>query len=369
MGRKRTTHHGLPERWAFQHGAYYYRVPPGDSSQWDGKKLFRLGTVYSEALEVFAGRIAQGTITTFDQLIDSYIISILPLKAISTQTEDRRTLDILRRFLGAQDVAKFRPSDGPRLEKLLFARIDENNKRRERKFNGYRSVKKQMSMARDLFAFAKTETLIEGNPLADFQMDKRRRAARNKSKAPAFIPSFAHIEKCLPYAPEWLGLYIRLKVLTGVRQTDILRMDETVNIRQEGLFVDGHKVLGHRSVKAQIFTWTNELLLVVSAIQKLWPHSPLFFPRHGFNAKGKPEGFNDAWGRFRKKLEGAGLEPFAERYIRNRVGSEGSVAEAQERLGHADSATTEKFYRVDPVVVQPLGSNGKSKNIIQPPKI
>ena len=361
MGRKRKQNQGMPERWRFARGAYYYQVPPGQEHNWDGKKTFRLGKVYSEALEVFAGRVARGSIHSFNELIDAYIVEILPLKAISTQTTDRQALAILRHYLGKEDVKTFRPGDAVRLEKILFERIAENNKRRERQSNGFRTVKYQMSLTKDLFNFAKAEQIIEANPLSDFQMDKRRRAQRNKANAknPPFIPSFKHIKKCLPYAPKWLQLYIRLKEMTGVRQTDLLRMDSRINIRADGLFVDGHKVLGHRAVKAQIFAWTPELRAVVTEIDQLWKWSPLFFPKHGFNERGKPEAFNSAWSYFRKKLKRAGLQPFAERYIRNRVGSEGSVGEARERLGHTDEATTQKYYRVDPVVVQPLEPSSK----------
>ena len=44
---------GLPTRWKFQHGAYYYRVPPGDEKQWGGTKMYRLGKTLEEAQETF----------------------------------------------------------------------------------------------------------------------------------------------------------------------------------------------------------------------------------------------------------------------------------------------------------------------------
>ena len=31
---------GLPARWRHYHGAYYYRVPPGLESQWDGRTQY-----------------------------------------------------------------------------------------------------------------------------------------------------------------------------------------------------------------------------------------------------------------------------------------------------------------------------------------
>lgn len=42
---------GLPARWRFVHGAYYYEVPRGLESLWDGKKKFRLGGSLSMTFE------------------------------------------------------------------------------------------------------------------------------------------------------------------------------------------------------------------------------------------------------------------------------------------------------------------------------
>jgi len=43
----------LPNRWRFTHGAYYYQVPPGMEEFWSGKKTYRLGTKYDQAIREF----------------------------------------------------------------------------------------------------------------------------------------------------------------------------------------------------------------------------------------------------------------------------------------------------------------------------
>jgi hypothetical protein len=40
---RRPENRGLPSRWRFDHGAYYYQVPIGAEGAWDGKRTFRLG--------------------------------------------------------------------------------------------------------------------------------------------------------------------------------------------------------------------------------------------------------------------------------------------------------------------------------------
>lgn len=44
---------GLPNRWTFQHGAYYYRVPTGSEHLWNGKKMYRLGSSLETAGAAF----------------------------------------------------------------------------------------------------------------------------------------------------------------------------------------------------------------------------------------------------------------------------------------------------------------------------
>ena len=43
------------------------------------------------------------------------------------------------------------------------------------------------------------------------------------------------------------------------------------------------------------------------------------------------------------------IKPFAERYIRNRVGHEGDLDTASKRLGHTNPSTTSKYYRTEVV--------------------
>jgi len=47
---------GLPPRWKFVHGAYYYQVPENDRHIWGGKLSYRLGATLEEAHESFAAK-------------------------------------------------------------------------------------------------------------------------------------------------------------------------------------------------------------------------------------------------------------------------------------------------------------------------
>jgi len=65
--------------------------------------------------------------------------------------------------------------------------------------------------------------------------------------------------------------------------------------------------------------------------------------------------FSSSWARwmkwFPKEIR------FSERSIRNLVGSEDELDEASKRLGHADTSTTARYYRLKPTIVTPLSSH------------
>jgi len=74
-----------------------------------------------------------------------------------------------------------------------------------------------------------------------------------------------------------------------------------------------------------------------------------------FKADGTTTGFDSQWQRWQQKLPKE--KRFAERSLRNLVGSEDDLLASSERLGHASTATTKKFYRNKPTEVLPLSSH------------
>ncbi len=182
------------------------------------------------------------------------------------------------------------------------------------------------------------------------------------------VPSYHHIVNvCLPYAKatkepnNWLQLYILLKMATGLRQTDMLRLTSK-NITHEGLLVEAHELINDENARPILFAWENNpsFKSLVLEISNLWPYSEMFFPKHSYfdrhgNQTEKPKAFESAWQRFRQRLIKNGIEPFAERYIRNMVGQmSDSDEDAQNRLGHKSVKTTVQHYRKVVVDTTPL---------------
>jgi integrase len=158
------------------------------------------------------------------------------------------------------------------------------------------------------------------------------------------------------FCPPWLDNYVRLKILTGLRQIDMLLLTRHC-MTDEGLLVTPSKTENSSAVKT-LYEWTPELRKVISDIVSLPPTSVYLFKTQ----KGEPlvknkatnSAFNSAWQRWMKRLKDRNIPRFSERSIRNLVGSEGELQEASERLGHASPATTKRYYRLKPTVVAPL---------------
>src|SRR5471030_924022 len=92
---------GLPARWKQQHGAYYYRVPPGLEAMWENKQMFRLGKTLPEAYKEWAKRLeATDKANNISQLLDRYALEVVPTKAAATQMGNSRHIKRLRAVFG-----------------------------------------------------------------------------------------------------------------------------------------------------------------------------------------------------------------------------------------------------------------------------
>jgi hypothetical protein len=98
MPRKRNKENaGLPSRWKHAHSAYYYQVPPGMESRWDGKKLFRLGATLPEAYAEWAKRLeVVDAAKSIGALLDRYALEVVPTKSPRTRVENLRAIKNLK---------------------------------------------------------------------------------------------------------------------------------------------------------------------------------------------------------------------------------------------------------------------------------
>jgi integrase len=153
--------------------------------------------------------------------------------------------------------------------------------------------------------------------------------------------------------------YIRLKLLTGLRRGDLLRL-RVSDLREDGIHVTTSK-----TGKPIIYTWTPELSGAVDTALSVRPGvdiSPwVFCNKRGEcyvnEDTGEAPGWKSMWQRFMARVmaETKVTVPFTEHDLRAKVGSD---AESRERaralLGHADERITERVYRRRPERVRPL---------------
>ena len=349
MSRPRTikAHQGLPAGWRYRYGAYRYRVPAGQEAHWDNQKEFRLGATLKEAYLTFAGRLASGPdgIRTFNQLFDRYLLEVTPTKAASTQTQERNYLNKLREYIGENPVELFESIHAYELQNRLLQAVT--------KGSGETTTNRIMEKLKHTLTLAIQWGVIREHPMTDLKF-KMLKAPRKSHIARA--TSLDQVVMALEHAPKWLQLYCKLKMLTGLRQVDLLLMTQR-EITNEGLLVTHHKTR-ESSGKSTLYEWTPELKSVVTDIKRLPPASiHLFKTKHGKmmwdpDRGRESSGFNSAWKRWMSKLQPE--LRFSERSIRNLVGSEGDLNEAFARLGHSNIATTLKYYRLGPTKASPL---------------
>lgn len=293
-------------------------------------------------------------IQTFAELFDRYALEVIPIYE-SYKTQETKTLAIrrLRRPFGRMNPAAIEPID-------VYKYADKITRQ-----HGLTSANRDVETLSHVLSVAVKWGIIKKNQLlGQVKLDQPR--ARDRLVTDEEIDTALNI----PFKSRGVviaKLHIRLKLMTGLRRKDILQL-KLSDIREDGIHVQPSKTK-KSSGKRLIIEWDKggELRAVVDEILRIPPRrigdSPLFVTRDGksyINAKGKARAFDNLWQRFMKKVESTGIERFQERDLRAKVASDSdSLLEASERLGHADTAITQRVYRRKPVRVQPLISRPK----------
>ena len=152
--------------------------------------------------------------------------------------------------------------------------------------------------------------------------------------------------------------YIRLKLLTGLAQGDMLRLRLDEHIRDDGIHVQRHKTKDTTG-KRTVYTYEQvpERKDAVEQAKRARPAlSPfLFCNRHGEGYLNEDTGnapsFKSIWQHFIARVlkETKITEHFTEHDLRAKAGSDAENLErARALLQHADSRTTAAIYRRKP---------------------
>lgn len=358
---RRPENKGLPARWQFTHGAYYYYVPKGQEHQWNQKKRFRLGKTLPEAYREWAKRLEETSnkAKTIGELLDRYLLEVVPTKAKTTQNTNVPFIEQLRGVFGDLPLLALKP-------KHVYLYVDKRSVKTKNpntgRMNGGKTVAhREIEVLSHAFTKAVEWGYLDRHP---FKGEIRLEGEKPRDR---YIEDWEIVEMLALDSRRKKGSilaiqsYIRLKLMTGMARSDLLRLT-SANLKDEGIHVQRHKTQGSTG-KRTIYTWTPELRATVDNAKAARPalSSFLFCNRKGEGyideKTGHAHGWDSMWGRFVNRVlaETKITEPFTEHDLRAKCASDASSLEhARALLAHADARTTERIYRRRPEIVGPL---------------
>lgn len=324
MGRIRQSRKDLPHRVYHKHGAYYFVNP--------ANKWISLGKDYSTAMQKWSAMLEPpvGKLRV-SAVMDAYIQQQLPLRKPRTQIEYLSSIKLLRPVFGDVFPEDVEPKD---IYNFMYLR------------NAPVAANRDVAVLSNIMNQAVKMGLVNLNPCK--QIRRHAESPRTREVLDSEIAAF------LPHCPIWLQCYIRLKLLTGLRQGDMLniRLDQ---LREDGLFVHTRK-----TGKRLLFTWDENLRTAVKAVKALRHRVTSLYlfntPRDGTAMS--ESSFKGYWRTSMLAAMEAGslTERFAENDLRAKVATEARDLgqDSTAMLGHSSDAVTKRHYHRGTQKVDPL---------------
>lgn len=314
----------LPNRVYKKHGAYYY-VTPVD------RKWVRLGKTESEMYNALAKLMDfQNTKPdTMAHYFARYQKEVLPTKSARTQQEYAAQLKTLSVAFGAMHPEQIKPAH---VYQYMDARIDTKV-----------AANREKALLSTVYAYLIRWGIVEVNPckvVKSFTEKARDRYVTD-----------AEYQAVLALASPVMRAAMEIAVNTGMRQGDILKL-KYADCTQQGIPVTQNK-----TGKKQIFEWTPGLIDALESAKSHKRHadSISYIIANGHGQAYTSAGFRSNWQAMMKKAldTGAIKNHFTFHDLRAKAGSD-TQGNAQELLGHASAATTNRIYKRKPTVIKPI---------------
>lgn len=328
----------LPLRWRYKHGAYYYRVPPDQEVYWNGKKEFRLGKTEIEAYATYTSRITnlEFTVSTVNDLLIRYAAEVMPLKSPKTQQSNHYSINRLRPVFGHMTPSHVKVSHLIQYFEIL-------------KKKSHATARHDFQLFRHLYTMAVQWGVMDQNPFFGIrlpQVKKRQRYVTDNELA-----------ESLKAASPILTGYILLKLSTGLRRGDILRLTlEQAN--QQVLTVTPHKT-ALTSGKSLAFNITPQLRNILNYCAMHTKSKKYLFSTvkgHPYiDENGNCNAFDSLWQRYMKRaLKQTGLtEKYQEKDLRAKTATDLGLLAGSRLLGHSNLNVTNNHYIRKPEVLNP----------------
>lgn len=371
MPRKRRNpeNKGLPSRWQHRHGAYYYHVPPGLENLWDGKQAFRLGKTLSESYRVWAARLENNIeVRTISDLLDRYALEVIPEKAVSTHQQQHIWVGQLRGVFGDLPVTGMKPRlvykyvDARSKKKTTVIKDEVTGKETRKVTGGPIAAHREVEVLSHAFTKAVEWGYLDRHP---FKGEVRLKGEKSRDR---YIEDWEIIEAlALPSRRKKgsvlaIQAYMRIKLMTGMARSDLLRLRVDQHIQEDGIHIQRHKTETTTGKRTK-YRWNPQLKAAVEQAKFVRPVlSPFLFCNkfgRGYidEETGSTDGWDSMWQRFMERVlkDTKVTQSFTEHDMRAKCASDAATLEhARALLSHADARTTDRIYRRKVEEVDPL---------------
>ena len=331
----------LPRRWAFKHGAYYYRPAPGERDLFDGKTWYRLGKTYPAALREFARIKEVEAGEHLSGAIDRYIAERVPRLKPATRDAYLPACERLRKGLGHNRVGQIKP-------RMAYQYMDAVAKARTMNI-----ANTDLKVLNAIMDRCVRWGIIERNPIKGEVAYYGVKDGLKKADT-TYVEDWQLAEWAKVARPQQRA-FAAMVMLIGTRKSDTLRIVES-NIG------DTMRVYTSKTGRTLEFEITEALRAAIEEARATKPKPSLYlFPnsRGGcyVSANGRSQSFDERWREsMRRAIEETDLEaPFTRKDLRAKVGSDLDTDQrAMELLGHTSVGTTRRHYRRGKRIIRPV---------------
>src|SRR5574343_123011 len=233
---------GLPKYCRWKNGSIRYRK---------GGKELTLGKTLAEAYRALSEiEEANKDRKTIAHLLDRYIREVLPPNAAATFRGQSKQAEILRRVLGENPLDAIEPQH-------IYQYIDGHNSRA--------CAIKEVKLLSHAYTKAVEWGFLKRHP---FKNEIRIKGAKPRTR---YVEDW-EVQECLSMPSpnnkggvKMIQAYIRLKLLTGLRRQDLLKI-RMADIRDNGIYITTSK-----TGKPIIYGWTDSLREAIEESKRLRP--------------------------------------------------------------------------------------------------
>lgn len=303
----------LPECVYFKNGAYYFVK----KNVWK-----RLSDDYAEAMALWATMIvptSREDVMTMEQLFTRYQLEIIPKKAPRTQKDNLGEMRFLRAVFGHMPITAVTTAD-------VVAYVEA----REAKTRANREI----ALLSHVFNKAILWGYTKFNPCSV-------PGIRNTEEVRDRYVTDEEVDNFKKVCPEWLKVYVDLKLLTGLRQQNLLALKHE-QLEEEVIHVEIMKrKKGEKKTRLRILR-TPEVDAVLARLKTKSGNCFQTISGTQYTSKG----FNSTWTRAMEKFELNGGKRFHEHDLRGKVATDiGDAHAVKQLLGHKKISQSEDYMK------------------------